>query len=56
MLAHPWFKDVDIAKLCAFELEAPFKPSTNGEINTSYFNVNTNASALKESDIDDGRA
>ena len=57
ILAHPWFKSIDIGKLTRFELKPPHNfANQDGTINTKHFDVKTNKSALELSEVDPQQA
>ena len=54
ILAHPWFADLDIGALMAKKIDPPYKPGNqDGTVNTDYFAMSANASALVESAVDE---
>ena len=50
ILAHPWFKEIDIDSLMKKTMAPPFMPKqSEGPVNTNYFDAKQGASQLNES-------
>jgi len=52
ILAHPWFKDMDVEALLSYSVEPPFIPekNENGDYK-EYFNVKEGKKAMEDSII-----
>ena len=56
ILAHPFFKDLNLEKLLVKEIEAPFKPEISSDtVDTKYFNAKSEAKDLTETFIPEAK-